>query len=289
MKRLSILIIIIILLSGISYGDSFDNSVISLGEDLTIKEEKEILNFFNAKDHIRIVRVSNDEEKKYLGKYIDNSLIGTKSISCAYVKVLRAGEGMNIETYNISWITEGMYRNALITAGVKNAKVKIAAPVSVSGTAALTGIIKGFENITNKNISEERKEIANEEIAKTGTLAKDIGKEKSMKLIREVKEEVIENRVKEEKDIKEIIIKISGNLNIKLADEQIDEIAELMKGISKLNLDLNNIKKQINEISDGIDNISENKKDEESFFTKIINFIKSIFEGILTWIGNILG
>ena len=38
-----------------------------------------------------------------------------------------------------------MYINALATAGVKDASVYVTAPFSVSGTPALTGIIKAYE------------------------------------------------------------------------------------------------------------------------------------------------
>ncbi len=50
-----------------------------------------------------------------------------------------------------------MYANALVTAGVENAEVDITAPFNVSGTAALTGVMKAFEKATGKQISTEAK------------------------------------------------------------------------------------------------------------------------------------
>ena len=46
---------------------------------------------------------------------------------------------------NINWVTDAMYTNALITAGVKDAEIQITAPFKVSGTAALTGLMKAYE------------------------------------------------------------------------------------------------------------------------------------------------
>ena len=45
----------------------------------------------------------------------------------------------------------------LITAGVKDAEIQITAPFKVSGTAALTGLMKAYETTSNKQIPEEVK------------------------------------------------------------------------------------------------------------------------------------
>ena len=58
---------------------------------------------------------------------------------------------------NINWVTDAMYTNALITAGVKDAEIQITAPFKVSGTAALTGLMKAYETASNKQIPEEVK------------------------------------------------------------------------------------------------------------------------------------
>ena len=67
------------------------------------------------------------------------------------------GNGVNVTTQNISYCTSGMYRNALITAGIKNADVKVAGPFKISGTAALVGVMKAYEEMTGKKIPEKRK------------------------------------------------------------------------------------------------------------------------------------
>lgn len=92
-----------------------------------------------------IITVSNEEEHQYLGNYISKALIGTRAISSSAVTVAKQGSGLEVETKNINWVTDEMYINALITAGVKDAKIYITAPANVSGTAALTGIIKAYE------------------------------------------------------------------------------------------------------------------------------------------------
>ena len=126
-------------------------AVVSLGADLTIEQQKQMLDYMNVdRDDINLVTVTNEEEAAYLKGTSAEDKIGTRAISSAYVEELEKGKGISVETYNITWVSEDMYANALVTAGVKDARVIAAAPFKVSGTAALTGIIKAFEEITGK-------------------------------------------------------------------------------------------------------------------------------------------
>lgn len=265
-----------------------DDVVVSLGKDLNQDQKKEILEIFGVKDDVKIIYVTNQEEKEYLSGYIKDEIIGTNAISSSYVKILEENQGIDIETYNINWVTKEMYTNALVTAGVKDAKVKVAAPVNVSGTAALTGIIKAFEDATGSKLEENKKKVANEEIAKTGKLGEDIGKEKASRLIREVKDKIISGKIKDESDIREIVIEITGELNIKLNEQQTEEVVSLMKNISKLNLNVKEIEKQLQGITKKIDKIAEDNKEVKSFFQRILDFIRQVFASILTLLEDML-
>ncbi|WP_242826518.1 DUF1002 domain-containing protein [Caldisalinibacter kiritimatiensis] len=265
-----------------------NNVTVSLGEDLALQQRQQMLDLFNVDDKVRRVEVTNEEEREYLGKYIKEEYIGTKAISCAYVEKLDNNEGITVETYNINWVTKEMYMNALVTAGVKDAKVKVAAPVSVSGTAALTGIIKAFEDVSGVNVSNKEKEVANEEIAKTGKLGEEIGKQNASQLIKEVKEEVASKNLKNEEEIREIVIKVAGQLDINLNSQQIDEIVILMKKVSELNLEIGEIKTQLKNISDKLNEISENSKEVKSLLQRIIDFLNRLFDNISTLVKNII-
>lgn len=281
------IILLLIIVSNIAFGDSYNDIVVSLGEDLSEEQRIQVLDLFDVDDDVRTVYVTNQEERKYLGQYIDEKKIGTKAISCAYVRKLSNNQGINISTYNINWVTKEMYANALITAGIKDAEVKVAAPVAVSGTAALTGIIKAFEDISGKNIGEKEKQIANEEISKTGQLGQEIGKDNASQLIKQIKEEIVEKNIKDEKDIRQIIINISQNLEINLTEEQINDILELMKNISSLNLNLEDIKGQLKNISDKVNEISQENKEVKSLLQRILDFFKKLFKGLSTLLNNL--
>ena len=287
LKRIISIVIILVLLISSSVMSDNDDIVVSLGEDLTEDQKNQILDIFGASEDIKIVYVSNGEEREYLLGYVDEELIGSKAISSSYVKKLDKNSGIDVETYNITWVSKDMYKNALVTAGVKDAKIKVAAPFKVSGTAALTGIIKAFEDASGTKIKEDQKRVANEEIAKTGELSKEIGSEKASELIERVKEEIISKNIKDEEEIKKIIIEITADININLNENQLNEIITLMKNISKLNLNLDEINTQLNKISEKINEVVKDNEEVKSILARILDYLRSIFDNIFTMIHKI--
>lgn len=281
-KTISIVLIMLLLVSNMSSLAIADaemgrNVVVSLGKNLTDEQRSSMLNYFGVSNDVEIVEVTNAEEREYLGKYIDDKLLGTRSLSCAYVEKLDEGSGISVDTHNISWVTKDMYENALITAGIKDAKVVVASPINVSGTAALTGIIKAFEDITGEDISKKEKEVASEEIAKTAMLGNEIGKDEASELIENVKVDVVANNKKSKKDIKESVESAADELQIQLTEEQINEIVDLMRKISKLDLNLDDIKTQLKDISGKIDKIVNQNEEVKSFLQRIVDYIGEFF------------
>ncbi|WP_077368870.1 DUF1002 domain-containing protein [Anaerosalibacter sp. Marseille-P3206] len=279
-KRItSTVLVILLLISNMALADQAvnNNKVICLGQNLSQAQKKDMLNLFGADESVEIVEVTNKEEREYLGKYIDEKILGTRAISSAYVEKLNEGEGISVVTHNISWVTEDMYKNALITAGIKDAKIIVASPVNVSGTAALTGVIKAFEDLTGEDITEKEKEVASEEIAKTAVLGNEIGADKASELIENVKVNVVGNNIKGKRNIKKAVNAAANELGVELSDDQVNEIIGLMKRISKLDLDLNEIKTQLKDISGKIDKIVSQGEEVKSLLDKIIGFFEDLF------------
>ncbi|AFS79292.1 hypothetical protein DUF1002 [Gottschalkia acidurici 9a] len=276
MKKIFSVLLIIAMLSTsvLAKGDA----VVSIGKDLNSEQRSQMMELLGADENSKVIEVTNEEERKYLGNYVDSKILGSRAISSSYVEKLSAGEGIQAEVYNVTWVTKDMIINALVTAGVKDAKVKVAAPFSVSGTAALTGILKGFEDATGTNISELEKQVANEEIAKTGELGQEIGKDEATQLIKTVKEEVVEKKIKDPEEIKKVVTESAKEINITLTDEQLKKITDLMENISKLDLDLGQIKAQLKNISDKLSELGKNSEEVKSVLGKILEFVKGIFQ-----------
>ena len=277
-KLLSIALICVFVFSSVVFADAETHDiVVSLGKNLSSEQRKEMLNLFGVDENAKIIEVTNEEEREYLGEFIDEKLLGTRAISSVYVEKLAEGEGIIVDSRNITWVTNDMYRNALVTAGIKDAKIVVAAPFQVSGTAALTGIMKAFEDLTGEEITEVEKKIASEEIAKTATLGSEIGQEKAEELITNIKMYVVKNDVKRKGSIKKVVEEMADNLGIELTKEQINEIVSLMKGISKLNLDIDEIKGQLQDISGKIDKITQQNIEIRSLLERILDAITNFF------------
>lgn len=280
-KRIFILLFTgIFLFTSLTFAKENKDIVVALGKDLSEEQKREMLSFFKVDDSVRLIQVSNEEEREYFGRYIDESILGTRAISSVYVERLPEGEGITVETHNISWVTEDMYRNASITAGVKDARIIVSSPVKVSGTAALTGIMKAFEDLTGESISKEEKEIASEEIAKTVLLGNEIGQEKAQELINNIKIYIIDNNIKGKGSIKKVAEEMAKNLGVELTDEQLNQIASLMRNISKLDLNIEDIKQQLKDISGKIDRIAQQNIEIKSFLGRILDAIMSFLNKI---------
>ncbi|MDW8800445.1 DUF1002 domain-containing protein [Clostridium sp. A1-XYC3] len=257
------------------HADAF--KVVTLGADLSSKQKEDMLKYFGVnRQEASVLEVTNAEEAKYLAEVASAKEIGTKSISCSYVEPTDKG-GLVISTNNIYWVSESMIKNALITAGIKNATVKVSAPFNVSGTAALTGILKGFENSSaGEKIDENKKEAANQELVVTGKLGEKIGQDEAAGLINEVKKEVVKEKPKTDEEVKDIVVNIVNNYNYNLSQEDIDKIIAVMKKISSLNLDFNALKNQLNDVSKGLQAVLQSDE-AQGFFEKIFRAIKAFF------------
>lgn len=279
-KRHIIMILTFVLLFNLPvYADT--SAVVTLGEDLNSEQRDQMLEIFNVKkEDVAIIEVNNEEERQYLEGVASDAQLGSRTISSAYVEILDEDSGISVETHNISWVTKEMYQSALVTAGVKDAKIIAAAPFPVSGTGALTGILKAFEQATGQKISEEQKKVANEEVYQTGELGEDIGKDKASDLVRIVKEEVISKGIKNTEDIKNVIINIAGDLNINLSEDQIQSITQLMEKINNLDLNTEEIKNQLKNIGEKIDDVVRNNEEVRSLLQRILDAIKDFFDSI---------
>lgn len=289
MKRIIAFILLITMLVSMvvsfAHADEMEtqsNKVVCLGKDLAESHKDDMLKSFGVDkddEDLKIIEITIDEEKEYLGRYIEPSVLGSRSISSVYVELMEEGYGIDVDTQNITWVTEYMIQNALVTAGVKDAKVMVNAPFPVSGTAALTGVIKAFESATGEEIGDEEKDTATAEIAITAELGDSVGKGKAEELITLVKTDVVDKKLKDESKIRKVIINAAKQLDIELTEEEIDRLVDLMKRISNLNLDIDQIKEQIKGIQEKLDVLQEHTSKIMQFLQKIWDFLTGLFGG----------
>lgn len=263
--------------------------VVTLGSNLTQKQKDTMLKYFGVnKDEVVILEVNNQEERKYLQGVASEAQLGKKTYSCAYVEPTKSGSGINVKTANITWATPAMVATTLSTAGLTDADVVIAANFPVSGTGALTGIMKAFEDATGKPLEEDKKELASEELITTGDLGDDIGQDKATGIVNDVKTEIIKNNTKDTVQIAETINNVVNNYNVTLTDEQIAKLEGLMEKISKQDYDYSEMKNALesvsNVVNENLSAIGENVNTGffdgiKNFFTGIGDWFKGLFSG----------
>ena len=191
--------------------------VVTLGANLSSEQKATMLKYFGVNENeVVLLEVNNQEERKYLEGVASEAQIGTKTFSCAYVEPTKAGSGINVKTANLTWLTSSMVASTLSTAGLTDADVVVASVFPVSGTGALTGIMKAFEDATGKPLDEDKKELASEELIITGDIGEDIGQDKAAGIVNDIKTEIIKNNTSDTIQIADTINNVTNNYNVTL-------------------------------------------------------------------------
>ncbi len=261
-----------------------DKPYLALGANLTAEQQATVLELLGIKPEelsdYDVIYVTNDEEHQYLGKYVSSDKIGTRSLSSVLVVKREEGHGINITTKNISYCTIGMYKNALITAGITDADIIVAGPTPISGTAALVGALKAYSVMTGEEVSEESMDAALNELVVTGDIAQIVGdSEKAEELLAYLKQDIIENGLDSKEDIQKAIKKACDKFDITLNQDEIDQLTTLLMKIKDLDLDLDTMKSQAQSLYDKLaDMDAEGLWDKiVAFFQSIIDFFKNLF------------
>ena len=257
-------------------------NVVTIGVNNTAEQRAKIFKYFGVNENeVQVLEVNNKEEREYLGGVATEAQLGTKTYSCAYVQPTNSG-GINVKTANITWVTSSMVASTLSTAGMQNANCVIAAVFPVSGTGALTGVMKAFEDASGKKLDEDKKELASEELITTGDLGDDIGQDKATGVINDVKTEIIKNGTHDTNQIAQTINNVTNNYNVTLTDAQVKQITDLMEKIAAQNYDYNSMKETLNNVSDVVqDNLKEAGEDIKGsgFFSSIKDWFTNLFKG----------
>ena len=211
--------------------------------------------------------VTNAEERQYLEGYVDASLIGTRSISSVYVELLPAGASMDVTTSNITWCTPEMYMSALATAGITDARIVVASPFAVSGTAALTGVYKAYEDMTGRKLDDLAKAVSTQELTITGGLAQEIGSMDSTSIVNDLKLMLGETEKMSDEELRQEIIAIAKQYNVNLTDGQLRQLISLCRSLE--GLDPESLKKRVEDVQDTLKKVSEAK-------TQVVGFVQTV-------------
>ena len=245
--------------------------VVTLGADLSDEQKNTMLKYFKVdSSQAQFIYVTNQDERDHLSSYVPLEQIGTRTVSCAYVKPTTSG-GIKVRTANLNWVTCNMIASSLSTSGVTNCEVVAACPFEVSGTGALTGIQMAYETASGQKLDETKKKLATEEMVVTGNLADSVGKNDATTVINQAKMQVIADNVQNADDIYNIVVNISNNNNVTLTDDEINTIVNLLQQISQQDYDYSEMQETLERVNDNVTGQAEESSDSSDDEDSIVD------------------
>ena len=287
-KVISLILALMLLGSCFALADSNSDSRTVIGADLSSGEIDTVYDMFGVdRGDVKELTVTNADEREYLDGLVDEKLIGTRSISCVYIEVQDEGDGMDVSVKNISWCSPDMYMNAMVTAGISDAKVIVAAPFTVSGTAALTGVYKAYEDITGKKLDDDAKQVGTQELTTTAELADEIGSADSTAIVNELKLIIDEIAEMSDEELRQEIISIASKYDVELTDHQIEQLIDLCRAMQKL--DVSQLKEKVEQVQKYLRDLTSTRANIEGFFQNIGNTVSEVIDNIISFFQNLFG
>lgn len=261
--------------------------IIVYGETLTADQKAEVRRLLNVTD------TSNVDEIIITGQDLARLINGNpNSRMFSSAKITHKDKGgiviSQVTPENITEVTNEMYANALLTAGVENAVVEVASPVKVTGHSALTGIYKAYE-AKGIELDKDRMEVANEELSVATDLADEPGldDEKVSELLTEIKKAIGDQKPATKEDIEKIISEQLDKLNINLSEENREMLINLFEKMRSLDIDFSKVKSQLESLSKDIKDKMKDVFGDEEVAEEVTGFFKRVFQAIADFFKNL--
>ena len=164
----------------------------------------------------------------------------------------------------------------MLTAGITDAEVTVTAPFAVSGTAALTGVYKAYEDITGKTLEMQNKETAAEELVITAELADATDSAAALSIINELKLILDEISGMTDEQLHDEIVRIAASYGYTLTEEEIARIISLCRSMQGLSVD--ELQSRISSFQDTVEKLSGAVESVSGFGAKVAAFFNSIAE-----------
>ena len=226
----------------INAASEWDNAVTVYGAALESDTglQEQTADLLGASDSDIIDYVYSEDVSQYVNQNYDNSVL----MSSIRIQQTSEGSGLNINIDeslgNITMISEETYQNALLTSGITDADVTIAAAQDVTGESALAGVYKAYA-AQGEEIDPEKTQNAQDELDAISDITNENSNVEGFtqvqlnKVITEVKVEIINNfngEVSEEQIRSILDEKLAENgLEGLLSQEQIDRLVEIFNSI----------------------------------------------------------
>jgi len=257
--------------------------IVVLGANLTDAEKESVKKSLKVEDNEEVDEITVDGTD--LVKYIKDGNSQARMYSSAKITRQEEGKGLVIKIVtqdNITQVTNEMYATAMMTAGIEDAIVEVAAPKPVTGHSALVGIYKAYE-VSGETLDTERTDVANDELNLATKFAKDSGidNDKVAELLTEIKKAIADNKPATKEEVEKIVNDQLKKLNINLSEADRQLLIDLMDRIRNLDIDFGKLSDQL---SDMATTIKEKFGEiDPGFWDKVKQFFEDLFDSIKSW------
>ncbi|WP_297630902.1 DUF1002 domain-containing protein [uncultured Clostridium sp.] len=239
---LTIFIFIFIIPSLYSFASSLNT--ITIGKNINSNQQKEILDFFNpSSDTYTLLNIKENDLIPY--RNLLKNTTENKHLSCAYVQPTNEG-GINIKTINLTYITNYLLSNALITSGIDNLNAVIASPSQISGLYSFPSIILAYENCTGKTIAPEKIKLS---ISLMDLILKISSSEDISQTRLSMVFAIIENDIIQGSDVSNTVNSTLENHDIALSTTETDDIVDLMTEIQQQSYNKSSTETSLDELT----------------------------------------
>ncbi|MEE1131796.1 MAG: DUF1002 domain-containing protein [Caryophanon sp.] len=261
--------------------------IVVYGANLTADQKETVKNALEitSSSAVEEITVSGQD----LVKYIKDGNPNARMFSSAKITQRNEGEGLVIDIVtpsNITQITSEVYASAMLTAGIENALVEVAAPNPVTGHSALVGIYKAYEVSTGEKLDTERTDVANDELSIATQITENAGIDEAQvaELLTSIKQQIAELNPATREDVEQIVSEQLSKFQIELSEADRQLLTDLMDRISNLNIDFDQWSQQLSDLSKDIEEkfgtfITEN----EGFWESVKTFFKNLMDTVSGW------
>ncbi|WP_436837160.1 DUF1002 domain-containing protein [Planococcus shenhongbingii] len=267
--------------ANVGINEKFGVPIVVYGGNLSDAEKESV-----AKD-LDVAGETEVEEIEVTGQdlitYIKDGDSRARMYSSAKITRKDAGEGLVIEIVtpdNITQVTNEMYANAMLTAGIEDATVEVAAPKPVTGHSALVGIYKAYE-VNGEQLDPERTDVANDELTVATEIADSgVDDAKVSELLTEIKKQIAEQDPATKEEVQTIVEEQLTKLQIELSPEDRQLLVDLMDRIRQLDIDFSKWSTQLEDLSKTIEDKIGTVVNDEGFWQSVKDFFNKLIDGV---------
>lgn len=270
--------------ANVGINEKFGLPIVVYGGDLSADEKAQVAESLDVAGEAEVEEIEVTGQD--LVTYITDGDARARMYSSAKITRTEEGEGLVIEIAtpdNITQVTTDMYANAMLTAGIENATVEVAAPKAVTGHSALVGIYKAYE-VNGEQLDPERTDVANDELSVATELSEGgVDQEKVSELLTEIKKQIAEQNPATREDVEQIVEEQLSRLQIELSPEDRQLLVDLMDRIRQLDIDFSKWSTELEDLSSTIGDKIGTVVNDEGFWESVKQFFRDLANTVRGW------